>query len=148
MRTTRTDKTRSRRGITLVEVVVALTIIVIVSGAAIALISSHTKLEARTVQAVEAANIAENAIECFRYAKDDEAFYSVFSKTCEPTPDNGTPTTYMVKKNGATVTVKPIYSENKIVINAVYSNGDSIFEEITYVKRLNAVNSTGGGGGL
>ena len=67
---------RSRRGFSLAEVVVALAVIVIVTGAALLLVNSHTKLQVRTAQSISAANTVENAIECFRALDTD--FESVF----------------------------------------------------------------------
>ena len=72
---------KSRRGISMVEVVVALTVIVIVSAAALSLITAHTHLEARTAQTIEATNIAENAVECFRFDSTEEGFKDAFLQT-------------------------------------------------------------------
>lgn len=59
---------RSRRGFTLVEVVVALVIIVLVSGISIGVVTVNNKAHAETIDMIEATNIAENAVECFRFA--------------------------------------------------------------------------------
>ena len=59
---------KSRRGFTLVEVVVALVIIVLVSGISIGVVSIDNKTHYETIDMIEATNIAENAIECFRFA--------------------------------------------------------------------------------
>lgn len=60
-----------KRGFTIVELVVAMTIIVIVSATAIALINNQNTIHLRTMQTIEATNMAENAIECFRYAVEN-----------------------------------------------------------------------------
>ena len=62
------EGSRSRRGFTLVEVVVALVIIVLVSGISIGVVTVNNKAHAETIDMIEATNIAENAIECFRFA--------------------------------------------------------------------------------
>ena len=69
---------KSRRGFSLAEVVVALAVIVIVTGAALLLVNSHTKLQVRTAQNISAANTVENAIECFRFAANEDDFKEVF----------------------------------------------------------------------
>ena len=62
------EGSRSRRGFTLVEVVVALVIIVLVSGISIGVVTVNNKAHAETIDMIEATNIAENAVECFRFA--------------------------------------------------------------------------------
>lgn len=57
-----------RRGFTIVELVVAMAIILIVSGTGIALIMTQTKVDSQASQTLDATNVCENAIECFRYA--------------------------------------------------------------------------------
>ena len=88
--THREGKADNRRGFTIVELVVAMVIIVLVSGAGISLVMTQTKVDSQAIQTVEATNICENAIECFRYAVnasgDDEVkikteFYEAFKLT-------------------------------------------------------------------
>ena len=62
------NKKDNRRGFTIVELVVAMVIIVIVSGAGISLVMTQTKVDSQATQTIDATNICENAIECFRYA--------------------------------------------------------------------------------
>ena len=58
----------SRRGFTIVELAMALAIIVIVTAVSIGVVAVDSKTHGETIDMVEATNIAENAIECFRYA--------------------------------------------------------------------------------
>ena len=101
-------KARMRRGFSVAEVIVALAVVVIVSAAATSLIVSHAKLEATTVEMVTAANIAENAIECYRYAgKNTGEGAPTFTELFESTfvgEDSFTMTGNVatVKVNGAT----------------------------------------------
>lgn len=60
----------SRRGFSLVEVVVGMVLIIMVSGASIFLVMQHSAAERTVLWTVEATNIAENAIECFHAASD------------------------------------------------------------------------------
>ncbi len=60
----------NRRGFTIVELVMALFIIVLVSSVAIGVVAVDNKTHAETIQMIEATNIAENAVECFRVARN------------------------------------------------------------------------------
>ena len=76
----------SRRGFTLVELVIALTMIVLVTGVSIGVVMVNTNTHAETIDMIEATNIAENAVECFRFAVnnggyDQPSFNELFSKS-------------------------------------------------------------------
>ena len=71
-------KVLSRRGFSLVEVVIALAVITIITAATFPLIDSGTKLQAINSRKFETANITENAIECFRF--DSDNFETNFNK--------------------------------------------------------------------
>ena len=86
----RLDDKGSRRGFTIVELAMALAIIVIVTAVSIGVVAVDSKTHGETIDMIEATNIAENAIECFRYAvKHPEegqdgikvAFENAFAKT-------------------------------------------------------------------
>nr|MBE6545136.1 type II secretion system protein [Oscillospiraceae bacterium] len=134
------DKKRASRGFTIVEVVVALTVIVIVSAAGMMMVQSQIKAEQKVAQTIEATNIAENAIECFRFAKNNEGsdgFEKTFEDTFGKTNYNLVTATegkeYLVYESGLTVHIT--ITDNKIEISAVNSNGDTILEEYTYTKQ-------------
>ena len=82
------NQRNARRGFSVAEVIVALTVIVIVSAAAVVLIAAQIRADAKATRAFAATNMAENAIECFRYACDTAenegeiraAFESAFEK--------------------------------------------------------------------
>ena len=69
---------RSRKGISMVEVVVALVVITIISLATLSVVFVSAKVEAKTFVAMEVRNSAENAVECFRFANGDK---DIFRKT-------------------------------------------------------------------
>ena len=64
-------KKSGKRGFSLAEVIVALAVIVVVSAAALSLVSSHARLERKSVETIEAAEIAESVIEVFRWWKNN-----------------------------------------------------------------------------
>ena len=61
-------KRNLRRGFTVAEVIIALTVIVIISAAAVVMVAAQIRADAHSTRTVAATNMAENAIECFRYA--------------------------------------------------------------------------------
>ena len=88
----RLDEKGSRRGFTIVELAMALAIIVIVTAVSIGVVAVDSKTHGETIDMVEATNIAENAIECFRYAvnnsENSEEMKSLFESTLKKTFEN------------------------------------------------------------
>ena len=79
-----------KRGISMAEVVISLTIITIVTSAALMLITSNTRAQAQSAAVLSATNTVENAIECYRFAEDEEAFCDLFfGKVLEIEQPNG-----------------------------------------------------------
>ena len=125
------------RGFTVAEVVIALTVIVIVSGASMTLVAMQARNEVRAVQTIEATNIAENAIECFRYADGDaEKFKSAFFNEYSGYTLVGSGTSedpYTVTKDGVTVNIE--ISGNTITVSATNANNVTILGKTTYTKQ-------------
>ena len=127
----------------MLEVVIALTVIAIVSASAFALIHSHIKLEKQSVQSIEATNIAENAIECFRFANDltsfENAYEAVVGKDVLPSPSSKTSTegvtTYTYSYTDGAISVTFEIVENTS-LHVVVEYGDASIEE-TYTKYVN-----------
>lgn len=67
------ENMKSRRGVALAEAVIALVVIGIISVATLTIIFSSVQVENKTIVAMDVRNQAENAIECFRFAKGDKA---------------------------------------------------------------------------
>ena len=124
-------KVNSKKGFTIVELVVALAIITIVSATAIGIINVQNTVYLRTVQTVEATNIAENAIECFRWAVNnateeknaENIFEEAFAKTGYKFTKNESGK-YTIETNGMTVEITITVTENKIDIYAHDGNKD------------------------
>ena len=120
----RSDR-RTRGGFTLAEVVVALAVIVIVTAAAMTLISSQLTLELETIQTVEAANIAENAIECFRFTKKHTniEFENLFRSVtgADEADENGY---YPCELNGTTYKVLFAIDNNTITVTVSLDGGE------------------------
>ena len=72
----------SRRGVALAEVVIALVVITIISVATLSVMFSSVQIENKTIVAMDVRNQAENAIECFRFAKSNvETFIACLNQT-------------------------------------------------------------------
>ena len=80
----------SRKGMSLVEVVVALVIISVISASALSMIMMSVNVEADAVRSVEVAESVDNAIACFRFAETPAEFLDALQKTApyEQDPEN------------------------------------------------------------
>ena len=126
-------KNKSSRGFTVAEVVVALTIIVLVSGASLMTIAVQARVEAKTAQTFEATNIAENAIECFIYSGGDVVtFEEAFKKSGYALTGEQNSGSYTVTEGSVRANIK--IDGNKIEIDAENANGDTILGKTTYTK--------------
>lgn len=117
-------KLPGKHGFTLVEVVVALAIIVTVSVAAMSFIKTSSIASDRELAYSEARLYASNALEIFKYAKD-EAQYTELVKEKLTKPESG----YVSVEITANYT-----SETKaFTATATKQNGDTLFK-LTYTK--------------
>ena len=63
---------RDRRGISVTEVVVAMTMVVIVTGAAISVLVASIKFDVKYEEKTSALSSCESAVECVRFADNEE----------------------------------------------------------------------------
>ena len=120
---------RSRKGVSLVEVVVALAVITIISISALSVVFMSVKVEAKTVVVFEVRNSAENAIECFRFADgDEEIFRNCLNATVASgqqfAGENGT---YVSNAGNYTVTITMLPEESGFTYRAVNEAGQEIY---------------------
>lgn len=73
----------TRKGVTIMEMVIALTVITIISGAALSIILSSIKVESRSAQIVEVTNLVESSIECFQYSDNENEYLDLLHKIDE-----------------------------------------------------------------
>ena len=126
-------KNKSSRGFTVAEVVVALTIIVLVSGASLMTIAVQARVEAKTAQTFEATNIAENAIECFIYAGGDAGkFEEAFKNSGYTLTEIETDKEYTVTKGvvTATIIIENTVENKEIKITVANSSGEILSKNI------------------
>lgn len=109
---------RDKRGFSLVEVVVALAVIVTVSVAAMSFIKTSSIASDRELAYSEARLYASNALEIFKYAKD-QAQYTNLVKEKLTKPESG----YV----SVDIVVKTENSESTFTATATKQNGDTLF---------------------
>lgn len=139
-----------RKGVTLVELIVALSVIAIITVAAISLIHSAVKIEAKAASIIEANNTAESIVEVFRFTDYKEDFENL-GKLLDDSfggLDLGIENeiSYIIDRNSYYIYITYYYlSENvndiekyrgyKIEIEACHKDGAKIYnEKITFIK--------------
>ena len=123
-------RSNSKGGFAIVELVVAMSIIFIVSAVAIGIINTQNDYYRRTAQTVEATNMAENAIECFRYTDETTAFKDAFAATFTDVTRPGF--LYSFKISGMEITLT--FKENTITFHAEDAESGEIILEQSYTK--------------
>ena len=97
------DRLKSKKGYSLVEVIIALSVIVVVSATALTVILYSVSLRHAEINKSQAQNFAENVMECFKAADDTEEFETLvkFAEGVElkPIPEWGAYTYTSIEKN-------------------------------------------------
>lgn len=123
---------RSRKGISMVEVVVALVVITIISLATLSVVFVSAKVEAKTFVAMEVRNSAENAVECFRFADGKvETFIGCLNKTVaknEQEFQQQADGSYISNAGRYIVTITLLEEESGFYYKATDSAGKDIYE--------------------
>lgn len=131
------SKLKNRRGVSIVEVVVAMTIIVLISGTAMSFIFTSDANADKDVAYTNARLIAENALEIFKHADDAKDYQTIFAQHLKKdgTPSDSTTYSYTYAPGYVTLNIKADYSDNKKIFTAVAKkqNGDELFN-IKYEK--------------
>lgn len=113
----------SRRGVSLVEVVVALVVISVISAATMSVLMNAVTQENKSAITLEVKNTAENAIACFRFADGEEgAFIEYLNRTVaeeEFTKQNGS---YVFSAEGYTITITMLTEQVGFSFRAVNGN--------------------------
>ncbi len=114
------------RGISLVEVAVALAVVTLVSVATLSLIVSSLRVKNEAIDTMQAVNMAENAVECFCYANDEDECYSVLSVT-DGRYRRLSPREYVLSIDRFTVNVSVDYDSGELCFSAVYDDGAEVY---------------------
>ena len=134
---------RTRKGVGLTEAIVAMAIIVVVSVAAMGIVTRFATNTADSLNQSTAINIADNALECFKYCNSQAEFYTHAFRTMGVTdwPDaDGYVYTYK-GITGYTVVVKTVYTYSPHV--AMFSasvrksgNNRVVYSIVNYTKYM------------
>lgn len=122
MRRINDNKNRSRRGISLVEVVVALTVITIISAAALSLVISSARVDANSLRSTQVMMAAENVLECYRFAESEEEFAALLEKTGDYIKVDDA---YVLTEKAYVITVH--YTDTKLTFSATDGDGEEIY---------------------
>ena len=122
MRRINDNKDRSRRGISLVEVVVALAVITIISAAALSLVISSARVDANSLRSTQVMMAAENVLECYRFAENDGDFADLLQKTGDYKGSDGV---FVLTEKSYTITVN--YTGTKLTFSATDGDGEEIY---------------------
>ena len=115
-------RNRSRRGISLVEVVVALAVITIISAAALSLVISSARVDANSLRSTQVMIAAENSLECYRFAGSDEEFAALLEKTGDYKKVDGA---YVMTEKAYVITVN--YTNTRLTFRATDGDGEEIY---------------------
>ena len=117
-----------RRGISLLETVIALAVISVISAATVTLIVASTKAEARILNDMYITNAAENAVECFQYAESSDELLALLQRTdAAYTASSEDPQRIFLTKSTYTVTVLADFVGNTVEIYATDEDGEEIY---------------------
>lgn len=131
------SKLKNRRGVSIVEVVVAMAIIVLISGTAMSFIFASDANADKDRAYTDARLIAENALEVFKHTGNADDYQGIFEKhvaeggtlSCE---NNYCSYTYAT--GYVTLNIRADYSDSKVFTAvAKKQNGDELFN-IKYEK--------------
>ena len=124
----------TRKGFSLLEALVSLTVVVIVSIATVSLMLTSARLDGENMRSFEAHNQAENAVECFRFAESENEFLQAFAKSLQTPVEEGELPTFeeiegqnVFSQNGYVVTFTALdFGNNKFAYTAS-ENGVEIY---------------------
>ena len=104
-------KMTSKDGVSIAEVVIALSIIVVVSMTALTLVLSSFSVRSTLITRTQGINFADNAWECFKAADDADEFKSLVENVTGLTPTEDTK--YIYDGNGFTATITVTYKDGE-----------------------------------
>lgn len=122
IRRSSTKSARSRRGISLVEVIVALAVITIISTAALSLVISSARVDANSLRSTRVMIAAENALECYRFSDSEDEFVALLRKTGDYIEADGS---YVLTESSYAITVE--YEDDSLRFTAIDSDGKEIY---------------------
>lgn len=130
---------RSKRGVTVAEAVVAMTIIIIVSVTAIGMITRFSSMSANMMTRDKLTNYVENSLEAFKFAENEDEFYVALYHTVS-SDIAAEPGYYWLKEKNLELKILVRFDEDraKLWIYSTDANGDTVINVNEYTKALGA----------
>lgn len=130
---------RSKRGVTVAEAVVAMTIIIIVSVTAIGMITRFSSMSANMMTRDKLTNYVENSLEAFKFAENEDEFYVALYHTVS-SDIVAKPGYYWLKEENLELKILVRFDEDraKLWIYSTDANGDTVINVNEYTKALGA----------
>ena len=143
----------NNRGVSIVETVIAMSIIITVTVTAILIVQSFSSGSSKMFEKNEILNTAENTLECFKFANDLDEFQAllgtitprIFSNNRSENDSPNSEITYTLETPRYKLTATVVYglsqgeSDARIVMNIVDDNGLCIYDLPLYCKAVNYV---------
>ena len=131
---------KKKRGISLLEAVICLTVITLVSTAFVSIAMIFSKEEIQNTTHLQAISYSESIVECFRYCESNEDMENAltlldgsFVKVESDEKDTDSASYRLEKKAGYVINVTTSFAQNKLEIQVADNNGNEI-NRITYEK--------------
>ena len=133
-------KRNSRKGVTILEMIIALTVITIISGIALSMAMTAVEVENKSQAGIEMTSRIESIVECFQFSDTQEMFEELIKKLEKSedafeagTSDNDNISKVLVLDKGNYKIAIKIYNDfKKIEINANLKGDDN--KTYTYYK--------------
>ena len=122
-----------KRGISLIEVVIAIFIITLITGTAITVISASAKNEQQNLRDTQVALSTQTAIDCFNYANDFDEFLVVLSTIDNNYKNSQGTNVVTLEKQSYNLSITADFDQKVISISAKDKAGKSL-SNVTYKK--------------
>lgn len=122
-----------KRGISLIEVVIAIFIITLITGTAITVISASAKNEQQNLRDTQVALSTQTAIDCFNYANDFDEFLVVLSIVDSDYKNSQGTNVVTLEKQSYNLSITADFDQKVISISAKDKAGKSL-SNVTYKK--------------
>ena len=135
-------KRNSRKGVTILEMIIALTVITIISGIALSMAMTAVEVENKSQAGIEMTSRIESIVECFQFSDEQGKFEELIKKLEESedafeavTSDNDDISKVLVLDKGNYKIAVMMYKDfDKIEINAYLLGDEDNIQTYTYYK--------------
>ena len=122
-----------KKGISLIEIVVSIFLIMLISGAAVTVISQSVKSDQKNIMNTQVALSTQTAIDCFNYANDFDELFSVLSIVDSEYKNVQGTNVITLSKQSYSVRIVADFEQKVITISAMDKEGKSL-SNLTYKK--------------